>query len=267
MTPEQVRRIALALPHSEESSHMGQPDFRVGGKIFATLPAGRGLAMAKLAPEQQEMLCAAEPGIFTPVPGGWGRRGATRIRLRAADEAALRSALLMAWRNVAPKKLVAELDGARAAAAPIRLRRAKAEEAEAISRMIVRALKQSNARDYGPAAIARMAADFSAPKIARHMRERLVYVAVRGPAIAGTISLSAERINSVFVDPSHQGRGIGLKMMRFVEALARRQGRERVCLSSSLTAVNFYRKLGYEGEERRLRHGVETILVTKALQA
>ena len=136
-----------------------------------------------------------------------------------------------------------------------------------ISRLIVRALRKSNLADYGHAAIETMAVNFSPTEVARRMHERLVYVAFAGDELVGTVSLSPERVNTVFVDPSHQGRGIGAQMMQFVENVARRQGRRSVCLTSSLTAVNFYRKLGYEGEERQVRHGVETILVTKALQA
>ena len=288
MTPEDARRIALSLPQSEESSHMGRPDFRIGGRIFATLWEALGLAMAKLAPEQQEMLCAAKPAIFAPVPGRWGRRGATHIRLAKADEAALRSALTMAWKRLAPKPLLAAFDGAAPAVTPqasrpvtrrpsrpaptsrgstsaIRMRRARLDEALAISRLIIGTLRQSNAQDYGPAAIETMAEDFSANNIAAHLRERRVYVAASAGAILGTISLAPERIHSVFVDPSQQGRGIGVKMVRFVETLARREGQQRLALTSSLTAVGFYRKLGYEGAERRLRHGVETILVSKEL--
>jgi hypothetical protein len=110
-TPDHVRAIALALPEAVEGEHMGHPDFRVGGKIFATLTPERGLAMAKLTLEQQELLCAAEPSIFVPVPGGWGKCGSTQIRLDKADEATLASALLTAFRNVTPKRLVASLDG------------------------------------------------------------------------------------------------------------------------------------------------------------
>src|ERR1700730_2691263 len=107
MTPDHMRAIALALPEAVESAHMGHPDFRVRGKIFATLSPQRGLAMAKLTPEQQEVVCAAEPAIFAPVPGGWGRRGSTHIRLAAVDETTLARALMIAWRNVAPRRVVA----------------------------------------------------------------------------------------------------------------------------------------------------------------
>jgi len=107
MTPEDFRRIALDLPEATENSHQGHPDFRVRGKIFATLGwPDAGWAMVKLTPEQQELLTRAEPQIFAPVPGTWGQRGSTNTRLVRADSATARSALTMAWRNTAPKSVV-----------------------------------------------------------------------------------------------------------------------------------------------------------------
>jgi hypothetical protein len=107
MTPKDFRRIALALPDTSEGAHGGHPDFRVGKKVFASLGyPDAASAMVKLAPEQQAVLVAAEPKVFVPVPGGWGRNGSTNVRLAAADAATLESALAMAWRNVAPKTLL-----------------------------------------------------------------------------------------------------------------------------------------------------------------
>ena len=106
MTAEEFRQIALSLPESTEQSHMAHPDFRVCGKIFATLgypDEGRG--MVKLLHEQQDALTHARPDVFSAVPGGWGRRGATYVTLDAADESTVSGALLLAWNNVAPKKL------------------------------------------------------------------------------------------------------------------------------------------------------------------
>lgn len=105
MTGDDFRRLALAFPEAVESAHMGHPDFRMRGKIFATLSAAGDLGMAKLTPDQQEVLCAAEPQMFRPVPGGWGRSGSTHIVLAAADEASVRGALAMAWRGRAPARL------------------------------------------------------------------------------------------------------------------------------------------------------------------
>ena len=87
---------------------MRHPDFRVRGKIFATLAyPDSGWGMVKLTPHQQMLFVLAEPKIFEPVKGGWGRRGATLVRLRAAKKSSVRKALDAAWRNTAPKRLVA----------------------------------------------------------------------------------------------------------------------------------------------------------------
>jgi hypothetical protein len=102
MTTEQFRRLALSLPNTSEQSHVGHPDFRVRGRIFATAGYPRaGWAMIKLTLDQQRQVVHADPAIFMPVPGGWGRRGATAIRLRAATKGKVEAALLTAWRNVA----------------------------------------------------------------------------------------------------------------------------------------------------------------------
>jgi hypothetical protein len=106
MTAEAFRRLALRLPEATEGSHMGHPDFRVGGRIFATLGfPDATFGMVKLTPEQQEAFVSADPEVFVPVKGGWGRGGATNVRLRPATAARLRTALATAWRNVAPARL------------------------------------------------------------------------------------------------------------------------------------------------------------------
>jgi hypothetical protein len=104
MSAARFRKIALGLPEAIEGAHQGTADFRVGKRIFATLgyPDGHW-GMVKLTVEQQSMLVDAEPGIFRPVPGGWGKGGATNVRLAAADATTLKSALTMAWRNIAEK--------------------------------------------------------------------------------------------------------------------------------------------------------------------
>jgi hypothetical protein len=85
---------------------MGHPDFRVGGKIFATLGfPDPGSAMVKLTPDEQELFVQLEPGSFQPVKGGWGRQGATNVRLRSATKSAVRGALAVAWRARAPRSL------------------------------------------------------------------------------------------------------------------------------------------------------------------
>lgn len=107
MTAEEFRSLALSLPEATEQFHMDHPDFRVRGKIFASLSyPDSGRAMVKLIQEEQEALARARPEVFAPVPGGWGRRGATYVTLESADAASVYDALLMAWRNTAPKKLL-----------------------------------------------------------------------------------------------------------------------------------------------------------------
>jgi len=105
MTPAAFAKLALALDGATQGMHGGHLDFRAGGKVFATLGyPNKDWGMVKLAPEQQQMLVAAEPTMFTPIKGTWGLRGATSVRLAEVDARTLRSALTMAWRNVtAPK--------------------------------------------------------------------------------------------------------------------------------------------------------------------
>lgn len=93
------RRIALSLPGAEESSHMGSPDFRVGGRIFATLASEKqGYGNVKLTPEQQAEFVKEQPEVFVPVAGGWGRTGMTHMRLAAANEDLMEGALRAAWK-------------------------------------------------------------------------------------------------------------------------------------------------------------------------
>jgi hypothetical protein len=107
VSSNRFRLIALSLPGVIEGSHQGHADFRVGKRIFATLGyPDKDWGMVKLVPDQQSVLVEAEPDIFRPVPGGWGRQGSTNVRLAAADQVTLQSALSLAWGNVAPKSLL-----------------------------------------------------------------------------------------------------------------------------------------------------------------
>lgn len=112
VTPATFRRLALSQPEATEGSHMGRPDFRVRKRIFASLGVpDEGWGTVKLMPEQQELLLAAEPAAFRPAAGAWGRSGWTKVKLAAVDASTLGSALGMAWRNTAPKTLVARSAG------------------------------------------------------------------------------------------------------------------------------------------------------------
>jgi hypothetical protein len=136
VTLKSFRRIALSMPDAIEASHMGHPDFRVGKKIFASLGyPDAAWAMVKLTPEQQAVLVSAEPKVFVPVPGGWGRQGSTNVRLAAADTATLKSALAMAWRNIAPKTLVQRPDGARSRGKGVAVNAADGDFARAVARL------------------------------------------------------------------------------------------------------------------------------------
>ena len=107
MTANDFRKIALALPETEERQHMNHPDFRVAGKIFATLGyPDKTRGMVKLSPEDQHYFSKDHPHAFIPVKGTWGRRGATSVQLRAAKKDVLRKAIEAAWRNIAPKRLL-----------------------------------------------------------------------------------------------------------------------------------------------------------------
>ena len=99
MTPTDFARIALSLEGAEQGSHMGAVDFRVGGRIFATLASqAQGYGDLVLTPEQQAVFCEELPDVFVPIAGGWGRMGMTHIVLGKAGEDVLRGALQTAWR-------------------------------------------------------------------------------------------------------------------------------------------------------------------------
>ncbi len=106
MTAAEFRRLALSLPEAIEGAHMNHPDFRVGGKIFATLSPGEEYGVVMLSPEEQKEFVDLAPASFSPVKGGWGRTGSTRVDLAAVKAPMLRKAMTAAWRRRAPKHLV-----------------------------------------------------------------------------------------------------------------------------------------------------------------
>ena len=107
MTVDDFRQLALALPEAVESAHMDHPDFRVRNKIFATLGyPDKGWGMVNVTLNQRKLLIREAPDAFEPVKGGWGKRGATMVRLRAAKKAIVRKALAAAWAKTAPKTLL-----------------------------------------------------------------------------------------------------------------------------------------------------------------
>jgi len=106
VTPNDFRRLALSFPEAAERAHMNHPDFRVRGKIFATLHyPDKSCGMVKLSPIEQEMFVRAEPAIFIPVKGAWGRKGCTSVCLKTAKRSTVRRALAAAWSLAAPEDL------------------------------------------------------------------------------------------------------------------------------------------------------------------
>ena len=106
MTAAAFRKMALQFPETAEGRHFDVPDFRVAGKIFATLAYEKqGYGVLLLSPEQQAGMVADAPEIFSPVPNAWGRKGATRVLLSKVPKDILQSALRAAWMRRAPRSL------------------------------------------------------------------------------------------------------------------------------------------------------------------
>ena len=104
MTAEEFREMALSFPETVEKAHRDHPDFRVSGRIFATLSyPDESWGMVKLPPDQQEAFVAAEPKGFVPVKGAWGRQGCTSVRLEDAKKSTLRRAMAVAWEEAVRK--------------------------------------------------------------------------------------------------------------------------------------------------------------------
>ena len=99
LTADQFRDLALAMEGAIESAHMGHPDFRAHGRIFATLHPGNESGMVKLTPEQQQGFMKELSDAFAPESGAWGRQGCTKVTLAAVDEETLGHAITLAWQN------------------------------------------------------------------------------------------------------------------------------------------------------------------------
>lgn len=107
---ETFRRLALALPDAAEQEHQGHPDFRVAGKVFASLGPEGDWAMVKLPLAEQAARIEAEPEVFEPFTGAWGRAGCTRVELALVEPSVLARVVGAAWRNVAPPELVTRFE-------------------------------------------------------------------------------------------------------------------------------------------------------------
>ncbi len=137
------------------------------------------------------------------------------------------------------------------------IRQAREADADAISDVIVQALRLSNAADYPPQVIERVSANFDAASVRALMASREVFVALDGARVVATASLAGDVVRSVFVLPELQGRGAGKALMRYVEGVAQAAAVQCLRVPASLTAVPFYSSLGYavvrevvDGDER-----------------
>lgn len=108
MTPDEFRRIALSMHGAAEGAHMGHPDFRANGRIFATLYPDGESGMVKLTPDQQQEFMRANPATFVPASGAWGRQGCTTVRLGSIDEDTLGQAMTLAWQNTVKTRVAAK---------------------------------------------------------------------------------------------------------------------------------------------------------------
>ncbi len=157
MITSDFRRIALSLEGAEEGSHMGQVDFRVGGRIFATLASEKqGLGNLMLTPEQQAAFVAEQPNLFVPIAGGWGKNGATHVRLAEASEDLLFGALRTAWKTRVEKNQKARSKPSGSArlrngvaSDPVSIEVAKKRKAELRARLISPTALENVKRRYG----------------------------------------------------------------------------------------------------------------------
>ena len=146
------------------------------------------------------------------------------------------------------------------------VRAARAEDAAAISKVIIAALRESNALDYPPEVIAQVVQNFAAPQILSLMSQRQVYVAIDDQIVVGTASLDQQVIRSVFVAPEQQGKGIGRRLMARIESVAATHDLKELRVPSSITAEGFYALLGFQ-KVRDEFHGAErTVIMFKHLR-
>ncbi len=139
-------------------------------------------------------------------------------------------------------------------------------DARKISNVIRRCLKEVNSKDYSKRTIANLYNFFTPSQIVRNSKDRIIFVAAEGDKIIGTASLKGNTIYTVFVNPDFHGRGIGSKLMSKVEVVARQSGYRKLQVPSSITSVEFYKKLGYKKVKtiRFLERG-DTILMEKSI--
>ncbi|NTJ66759.1 GNAT family N-acetyltransferase [Agrobacterium rhizogenes] len=145
------------------------------------------------------------------------------------------------------------------------IRLASEADAEAISGVILTALRESNAQDYSPDIIARVAESFSPAGVRKLMSSRMVFVAIDGESLVGTASLDRAVVRTVFVSPFAQRRGIGANLMAAIERAARAGGIATLSVPSSITAQGFYEKLGFNAVGESFHGDERTIVMERSL--
>lgn len=147
---------------------------------------------------------------------------------------------------------------------PTNVRAATVDDAPAVSRVILKALRQSNAKDYSPEVIERVEASFSPSALLKLFQQREVFVALHEQQIVGTASLDGRAVRTMFVAPDVQRQGIGRRLMEAVEGAARTAGIDVLAVPSSVTAEQFYASLGYKAV-RDSFHGEERTIIMERL--
>lgn len=145
------------------------------------------------------------------------------------------------------------------------IRQAHSDDAEAISRIIVAAVRESNGQDYPLSVIESVVANFTPERVVELLKQRLVFVALRGEEIAGTGALDGNTARSLFIAPQQQRKGIGQALMARIEKAALDRGIEALLVPSSLTAESFYARLGYHVVREQLHGEERTLIMTKRL--
>ena len=145
------------------------------------------------------------------------------------------------------------------------IRPATPADVAALSELIRRTVRRSNAGDYAAPVVELIAANHAPDKVAQRLVERDVFVCLEGHRIVGTIGLESDRLRSLFVEPGLQGKGVGARLVAHLEAHARQAGVAELHLSSSITARGFYERLGYRMIRFDERHDGSTFLMSKML--
>lgn len=146
------------------------------------------------------------------------------------------------------------------------IRTATPDDAAAISQVVRLALAESNARDYPPAVIASVQANFGPEQVRGLLAAREVLVAEEAGCVIGTASLDGDVVRTVFVAPGAQGLGVGRRLMEQVEALARERGVALLKVPSSITAEGFYAGLGFQAVQQIIRGEERTIVMERSLE-